>query len=180
MTTRARAGWIACAIFGLLAGRPSRAALAQPANLGCTSKPAAQGTQTLQCETAITIVTEDGAKFELKDRNRDGHVDSVELSNKALLIEVPKKPGGNRFNVVTPQAIAAVRGTKWAVDASEGKTSVFVVDGSVNVTRPAGGGDSRSQARRRRRCRSNRRIDRQALAACPRRGLDGEIGAIGP
>ena len=85
-------------------------------------------------------MTEDGAKFELRDRNRDGRVDSVELSNKALLIEVPKKPGGNRFNVVTPQAIAAVRGTKWAVDALGGKTSVFVVDGSVNVARPAGGG----------------------------------------
>jgi ferric-dicitrate binding protein FerR (iron transport regulator) len=27
------------------------------------------------------------------------------------------------------------------VDASEGKTSVFVVEGSVNVARPAGGGD---------------------------------------
>jgi ferric-dicitrate binding protein FerR (iron transport regulator) len=137
MTKLARAGWIGFTSLCLLAGH----AAAQPANLGCTSKSTAQGTQTLQCEQSITIVTEDGAKFELRDRNRDGHVDSVELSNKALLIEVPKKPGGNRFNVVTPQAIAAVRGTKWAVDASEGKTSVFVVEGSVNVTRPAGSGD---------------------------------------
>jgi ferric-dicitrate binding protein FerR (iron transport regulator) len=137
MKMRARTGWIACAFLAFLAGP----ALAQPANLGCTSKSTAQGAQTLQCEQSITIVTEDGAKFELRDRNRDGRVDSVELSNKALLIEVPKKPGGNRFNVVTPQAIAAVRGTKWAVDASEGKTSVFVVEGSVNVTRPSGGGD---------------------------------------
>jgi ferric-dicitrate binding protein FerR (iron transport regulator) len=142
MTTRTRAGWIACAIFGLLAGQAiTGQVLAQPAKFGCASQPAAQGTQILQCATAITIVTEDGAKFELRDRNRDGHVDSIELSNKALLIEVPKKPGGNRFNVVTPQAIAAVRGTKWAVDAADGKTSVFVVDGSVNVTRPAGGGE---------------------------------------
>jgi hypothetical protein len=55
-------------------------------------------------------------------------VDSVELSSKALLLEVPKKPGGHRFQVNTPQAIAAVRGTKWSVDAAEGKTSVFVVN----------------------------------------------------
>jgi len=135
MTSLARAGWIAFASLCLLAGP----AAAQPANFGCTSKPTAGG-QTLQCATAITIVTEDGAKFELKDRNRDGRVDSIELSHKALLIEVPKKPGGNRFNVITPQAIAAVRGTKWTVDAADGKTSVFVVVGSVNVTRPAGGG----------------------------------------
>jgi len=84
-------------------------------------------------------VAEDGAKFELKDRNRDGHVDSAELSGKALLVQVPKKPGGNRFNVLTPQAIAAVRGTKWAVDAADGKTSVLVVDGRVSVGRSAGG-----------------------------------------
>jgi hypothetical protein len=136
--TLARAGSIAFAgTLLLLAG----AAAAQPAISGCTSTPTAQGTQTLQCEAAITIVAESGAKFELRDRNRDGHVDSIELSNKALLVEVPKKkPGRTRFNVVTPQAIAAVRGTKWAVDAESGKTSVFVVDGRVSVARSAGRG----------------------------------------
>jgi len=141
MTMLARAGSIAVASIaiaslGLLAGH----ALAQPAKPGCTSAPAAQGTQTLHCETAITIVAESGAKFELRDRNRDGHVDSVELSNKALLLEVPKQPGRTRFDVKTPQAIAAVRGTKWTVDAEGGKTSVFVVDGRVSVARSRGRG----------------------------------------
>ena len=115
-------------------------AMAQPARSGCTSAPTAQGTQTLQCEAAITIVAESGAKFELRDRNRDGHVDSVELSNRALLLEVPKQSGRAKFDVVTPQAIAAVRGTKWAVDAEGAKTSVFVVNGRVRVARPSGRG----------------------------------------
>jgi len=106
---------------------------------GCTSVPSSNASLTLRCDHGITIVAENGAKFELKDRNRDGHVDSVELSSKALLVEVPKKPGGTRFEVVTPQAIAAVRGTRWAVDAVEGKTSVLVVNGRVSVARPAGG-----------------------------------------
>ena len=136
MTRLARAGWIACSTLLLLTAD----AAAQPAKFGCTSAPTAQGTQTLRCPTAITIVAESGAKFELRDRNRDGQVDSVELSNKALLLEVPKKPGRARFDVTTPQAIAAVRGTKWAVDAESGKTSVFVVDGRVNVARAAGRG----------------------------------------
>ncbi|UPJ52294.1 FecR domain-containing protein [Bradyrhizobium sp. 200] len=134
MIMLARAGWIAFSSLLLLTGD----AAAQPAKLNCTSAPTAQGTQTLHCETAITIVAEGGAKFELRDRNRDGQVDSVELSNKALLLEVPKKPGRAKFDVVTPQAIAAVRGTKWAVDAEGGKTSVFVVDGRVRVARPRG------------------------------------------
>ncbi|MEH2528916.1 MULTISPECIES: FecR domain-containing protein [unclassified Bradyrhizobium] len=135
MTMLARAGWIVFSSLLLTAD-----VAAQPATLGCTTAPTAQGTQTLHCPTAITIVAESGAKFELGDRNRDGHVDSVELSNKALLLEVPKKPGRTRFNVVTPQAIAAVRGTKWAVDAEGAKTSVFVVNGRVSVARSAGRG----------------------------------------
>jgi len=115
-------------------------AAAQANASGCVSAPSSNGSLTWHCDNGITIVSENGAKFELKDRNRDGHVDSAELSSKALLVEVPKKPRGNRFDVVTPQAIAAVRGTHWAVDAAEGKTSVFVVNGRVSVARPSGGG----------------------------------------
>jgi len=137
MTMRlASAGSIAVAGVWLLAGP----AAAQPATTGCSSAPTLQGTQVVRCEPAITIVAESGARFELRDRNRDGQVDSVELSNKALLVEVPKKQGRVRFNVVTPQAIAAVRGTKWAVDAEGAKTSVFVVNGQVSVARNAGRG----------------------------------------
>ena len=131
----ARAGFVALA-GALLSGG---SAMAQPANAGCTSAPAMLGPQVLRCENAITIVAESGARFELRDRNRDGQVDSVELSSKALLVDVPKK-GRLRFNVVTPQAIAAVRGTKWAVDAEGAKTSVFVVNGRVSVARVAGRG----------------------------------------
>ena len=86
----------------------------------------------------VTIVAENGARFTLQDRDGNGRVDSAELSSKALLLDAPKKQGGNRFQVITPQAIAAVRGTKWAVDAAEGKTSVFVVNGRVAVGRRTG------------------------------------------
>jgi ferric-dicitrate binding protein FerR (iron transport regulator) len=131
----AQVGFIGLAWSLLLVGQ----AAAQAANLGCTASPSANATQTLRCDGGITIVAENGAKFELKDANRDGHIDSVELSNKALLIAVPKKKGGNPFKVLTPQAIAAVRGTKWAVDVADGKTSAFVADGRVGVSRAAGG-----------------------------------------
>ncbi|MCP3477421.1 FecR domain-containing protein [Bradyrhizobium sp. CCGUVB1N3] len=130
------AGFWALASSFLLIGQ----AVAQPAIAGCTSSPSAAGTQMWRCDNGITIVAENGARFELKDANRDGHIDSVELSSKALLVEVPKKPGGNPFKVLTPQAIAAVRGTKWAVDAADGsKTSVFVADGRVGVSQRARG-----------------------------------------
>ncbi|MBR0715189.1 FecR family protein [Bradyrhizobium liaoningense] len=131
----------ACAGFVVLASLSLSfaSAVAQPPDLGCTSSPSSNATQTLRCDNGITIVAESGARFELKDNNRDGHIDSIELSSKALFIEVPRKPGGARFKVLTPQAIAAVRGTKWAVDASDGKTAVFVADGRVAVSRRGGG-----------------------------------------
>jgi ferric-dicitrate binding protein FerR (iron transport regulator) len=122
----------ACLLFSV------EMAAAQPANMGCTPDNPASAQQTLRCEGGIIIVAENGARFTLQDRDGNGRVDSVELSSKALLLEVPKKPGKNQFQVTTPQAIAAVRGTKWAVDATENKTSVFVVNGRVAVGRRTG------------------------------------------
>ncbi len=124
----------ACVAFACLLF-PVQIAVAQPANLGCSTESPANAPQTLRCEGGVTIVAENGARFTLQDRDGNGRVDSAELSSKALLLDVPKKQGGNRFQVTTPQAIAAVRGTKWAVDAAEGKTSVFVVNGRVAVGR---------------------------------------------
>jgi hypothetical protein len=117
---------------------PIEMAAAQPANPGCTTESPANAPQTLRCEGGVTIIAENGARFKLQDRDGNGRVDSAELSSKALLLEVPRTRSGNRFQVITPQAIAAVRGTKWAVDAAEGKTSVFVVNGRVAVGRRTG------------------------------------------
>jgi ferric-dicitrate binding protein FerR (iron transport regulator) len=123
----------------LLYGLSIEAAAAQAGNFGCTQVSAAGPAQTLRCDGGITLVAENGASYTLSDTNHDGRVDQAELRSKALLIDVPKKAGGKAFQVNTPQAIAAVRGTKWAVDATADKTSVFVARGSVAVRRPAGG-----------------------------------------
>jgi ferric-dicitrate binding protein FerR (iron transport regulator) len=136
MKAMVRAGFMLCACLFLAI----ETAAAQPASMGCSPQISASGSQTLRCEGGVNIVAENGARFTLADRDGNGRVDSVELSSKALLLEVPKRPRGNHFQVITPQAIAAVRGTKWAVDSAEGKTSVFVVNGRVNVARRAGRG----------------------------------------
>jgi ferric-dicitrate binding protein FerR (iron transport regulator) len=115
---------------------PIATAAAQSTAMGCSSVSSTFTTQTIRCKGGVTIVVENGAGYALRDRDGNGHVDSVELSSRALLLEVPK--GRNEFRVVTPQAIAAVRGTKWAVDAVENQTSVFVVQGRVAVGRGGG------------------------------------------
>jgi hypothetical protein len=113
-------------------------ASAQTPNLGCSLENSNLVAQTLRCEGGVTIVVENGARYSLMDRARRGRVDGVQLDGKAILIEVPARSGGNRFQVITPQAIAAVRGTRWAVDVAESKTSVFVVNGRVAVGRRTG------------------------------------------
>jgi ferric-dicitrate binding protein FerR (iron transport regulator) len=123
---------LVCSFLGM------EAASAQPATKGCSSERTATAAQTLRCGGGVTIVAEDGAQFTLQDRDRNGDVESVDLRSKALLLEVPKQSAGRRFEVVTPQAIAAVRGTKWAVDTQATTTSVLVLGGRVTVRRRAG------------------------------------------
>ncbi|WP_192181463.1 FecR domain-containing protein [Mesorhizobium amorphae] len=113
-------------------------AFAQSSEAGCRFEPVA-GTsrQILRCQEGLTIIVEDGARFSLVDRDRNGNADAVRLRRKALLLEAPAGGAQGGFVVVTPQAIAAVRGTKWTVDVGQGKTSVFVLRGRVAVQRRA-------------------------------------------
>lgn len=129
---------IAPAVLLLLAG--AGAASAQQPDLGCNRAPSANQTQTLRCGGGVTIITENGAQFTLLDRDGNGRVDALDLRSKAVFVEAPKKKSGRPFEVITPQAIAAVRGTKWAVDAEGAKTSVFVDSGRVAVRRVAAPG----------------------------------------
>jgi FecR protein len=135
---RMRALAICLAVFGSLATIAT--APAQDATPGCTSERAANATQILRCRGAVTIIAEDGAQFTPQDRDGNGEVDNVDLKSKAVLVDVGKKRSKRGFEVTTPQAIAAVRGTKWAVDAQQSKTSVIVLRGRVAVRRPAGAG----------------------------------------
>jgi FecR protein len=114
---------------------------AQDAKLGCSSESPSNATQVLRCRGAVTIIAEDGAKFTLHDRDKDGEADTVDLKSKAVLIDVGKPRDKGSFKVTTPQAIAAVRGTKWAVDIQQTRTSVLVLRGQVAVRKPTGAGE---------------------------------------
>jgi ferric-dicitrate binding protein FerR (iron transport regulator) len=116
------------------------AATTQDAKMGCASESPSNATQVLRCRGAVTIIAEDGAKFTLRDRDRNGEADSVILKSKAVLIDVGKQLDKGSFEVTTPQAIAAVRGTKWAVDSQNKRTSVLVLRGQVAVRRLTGAG----------------------------------------
>ena len=131
---------IMCATLGICAALGVDVASAQQTSMGCTSEQRPNATQTLRCRGDLIIVAEDGAKFTLQSHDKSGDVDAVDLQSKALLVDAPKQKPKHRFQVITPQAIAAVRGTKWAVDAQGSRTSVLVLSGQVAVRRPSGAG----------------------------------------
>ena len=130
--------WMTCMVI-MCATAGLDAASAQQATTGCASEQKPNAAQTLRCRDGLIIVAEDGAKFTLQSHGKSGDVDGVDLQSKALMVDAPKQKGKQRFQVITPQAIAAVRGTKWAVDAQEARTSVLVLRGQVAVRRPGGG-----------------------------------------
>jgi len=55
----------------------------------------------------------------------------IQLNSNAILITLPAGKGPLR--ILTPHAIASVRGTTYVVDATDGKTAVFVIEGVVAV-----------------------------------------------
>src|SRR5213079_1114478 len=118
--TRMSCAGVVCAITAIgTAAAQSPQPPARPSTMqGCASERTGFAAQTLRCAGGVTIVAEDGAQFTLQDRDHDGAVDSVDLHSKALLLDAPAQRPGHRFVVSTPQAIAAVRGTRWAVDAN--------------------------------------------------------------
>ena len=127
-------------LAGLAAASLPGTSSAQSANGGCSiEQVGGTSRHVIHCRGGLTITVEKGAQYQLLDRNRNGRVDGVRLGSKALLIDLPKAPKEG-FEVIAPQAIAAVRGTRWTVDAAGDKTSVFVIEGEVGVRRRAGSG----------------------------------------
>jgi FecR-like protein len=60
----------------------------------------------------------------------------AQLESGALMIEFKPTEGRRNFQILTPHAIAAVRGTTWAVEVEPDRTSTLVISGFVEVMRP--------------------------------------------
>ncbi len=117
---------------------------------GCRSIPdSANGNMVVRCRH-ITIEVEKGAGFRLIDRDRDGEPDRVTLDSGAIYIE-DAFPIKRHFQVQTPDALASVRGTTWAVDVTPKQSSIFVAQGHVGV---------------------ERRLDRQSVTLSAGEGVD--------
>ncbi len=121
----------AAALIGLLFGAP---ALAQAP--GCrVVQEDDPPRQILHCADGLTLTAEQETAFRLVGGARSGRPRAVELNDRGLLTEAPAGSLSRGFQVRTPHAVAAVRGTSWAMDVTAGNTAVFVAQGVVSVRR---------------------------------------------
>jgi hypothetical protein len=90
--------------------------------------------QVLRCGEELTITPAPGTAYHPVDA-APGHLpSSVRLDSGALFVKFHPAARPGNFQILTPQAIASVRGTIWAVEAKAGRTSVLVLTGVVSVT----------------------------------------------
>ena len=117
-----------CAALSLAAPPATAQAVAGCSVVALTDPPR----DVLRCRGGLTIEAEKDTRYRLVDDNRDGAPEAAEVGARALLIDLPPGRRGS-FQVLTPHAIASVRGTIYAVDVQGGRTSVFVARGRVAV-----------------------------------------------
>jgi FecR protein len=88
----------------------------------------------LQCGAILTVRPAQGARYQPLFKKGDPLPIGVRLTDGALLIEYHPASPNEKFQILTPLAIAAVRGTKWAMDVTKAQTSTLVLNGVVAVT----------------------------------------------
>ncbi len=88
----------------------------------------------LQCGQALTVRPAPGTVYQPLYKKGDPLPVAIRLNDGALLIEYHPVSSKEKFQILTPVAIAAVRGTKWAMDVTKAQTSTLVVTGTVVVT----------------------------------------------
>lgn len=123
----------ACALLALLTTSP----LAAQTLSGCSKTELQDPPRSVyRCAGGITLDAEAVTALGIVERQADDRPIDVEVSKDGLYIEVT--PGSGPFQIQTPHAIAAVRGTVYVVDVTDTMTAVFVREGEVSVSRTDG------------------------------------------
>jgi hypothetical protein len=88
----------------------------------------------LRCGDSLTVHVASGSHYRLIAKPGQPLPSAIQLNDGALLIEFQPSPQQQDFQILTPLAVAAVRGTKWAVEVGAARTSTLVLAGAVAVT----------------------------------------------
>lgn len=87
-----------------------------------------------RCGDSLTVQPAHGTHYRPITKAGQPLPAAIRLDDGALLIEFHPSPQQEDFQILTPLAVAAVRGTKWAMEVSPARTSTLVLAGAVAVT----------------------------------------------
>jgi ferric-dicitrate binding protein FerR (iron transport regulator) len=89
----------------------------------------------LHCGSNLIVRTAPGTAYHSSDHQLTQQPQALQLDSGALMLEFHPSGSNTTFQILAPNAIAAVRGTKWVVEVAPGRTSTFVIAGAVAVSR---------------------------------------------
>ena len=122
------------ALTVLVCSAASLTALPAAAQQNCSWSNVSDPTrQLITCNDTLKLERTPGSEITIIKGQKNAAPRAIELNNGAIFIDVV--PGSTPTQIRTPHAIAAVRGTTYVVDAGQNSTSVFVIKGSVNVSK---------------------------------------------
>ena len=126
----------------MIAALPLCIGLCTPASVfgqsdGCVLVPDGRNPseKILRCGGNLAIRSAPNTAYRLTNPDNRRQPGGARLDSGALLIEFTPNEGERDFRILTPQAITAVRGTRWAVEVGRSQTSTLVISGAVEVTR---------------------------------------------
>lgn len=122
--------------FALLC--PQVRVLAEPGGCNLLPDDRDPSIKVLRCGEDLTIRIAADTDYKLSEQKGQALPTSAQLKSGALMVEFKPGPRQRSFQILTPNAIAAVRGTTWAVEVTSEQSSTLAVSGSVDVTRANG------------------------------------------
>jgi ferric-dicitrate binding protein FerR (iron transport regulator) len=126
LSAMAGAMWLSASAHGI----------AQPAGCTLVADDRNPTEKILRCGDTLTIRNAPQTRYRPTGQNGREAPTGVRLDSGAVMIEFTPSERQKNFQIQTPHAIAAVRGTKWAVQVEGGQTSTLVLSGTVAVTSP--------------------------------------------
>jgi hypothetical protein len=90
----------------------------------------------LRCGDNLVVRAAPGTSYRPVGQGETGLPRALQLDSGALLIDFHGGRAQRNFQILTPHAIAAVRGTRWAVEVKAEVSSTLVLAGVVAVSRP--------------------------------------------
>ncbi len=125
----------ACSISLLVAGS------AHSQDGGCTlvTDTRNPSEKMLQCGDDLTVRTAKGTRYRQINEKGGESPRAIQVNSGAVMIEFNPSVKRHEFQILTPHAIAAVRGTKWVVEVNAKQTSTLVLSGGVSVSHLQGG-----------------------------------------